>query len=126
MTKTDTSLLTGVSHLVLKVSDLDASVGWYRDALGLEEIRREPTGRYVGMRSASGLQVGLFAGGQRDNSGALDHIAFTVSDLDTLIAWADHLDAMGIAHESIKPNPFGHSIDLFDPDGNNLELVSEA
>jgi hypothetical protein len=26
----------------------------------------------------------------------------------------------------IKPNPFGHSIDLFDPDGNNLELVSEA
>ena len=33
---------------------------------------------------------------------------------------------MGIADESIKPNPFGQSIDLFDPDGNNLELVSEA
>jgi hypothetical protein len=43
--------------------------------------------------------VGLFTGGQRDNSGAHDHIAFTVSDLDTLTAWADHLDALGIAHE---------------------------
>jgi glyoxylase I family protein len=126
MPKTDTSLVTGVSHLVLKVSDLDASVAWYRDALGLEEYRREPTGRFVGMRATNGLQVGLFTGGQRDNSGALDHIAFTVSDLDTLAAWAEHLDSLGIAHEGIKPNPFGHSIDLFDPDGNNLELVSEA
>lgn len=125
MTKTDTSLLTGVSHLVLKVSDLDASVAWYRDALGLEAFRREPTG-LVGMRSASGFQVGLFTGGQPNNSGALDHIAFTVSDLDALTAWADHLTAIGIAHEGIKPNPFGHSIDLFDPDGNNIELVSEA
>jgi catechol 2,3-dioxygenase-like lactoylglutathione lyase family enzyme len=126
MTKLDTGLLTGVSHVVLKVSDLDASVAWYGNALGLEEYRREPTGRFAGMRSATGLQVGLFAGGLPNNSGALDHIAFTVSDLDTLTAWADHLTAIGIAHDGIKPNPFGHSIDLFDPDGNNLELVSEA
>jgi glyoxylase I family protein len=125
MARADMSLLTGVSHLVLKVSDLDASVVWYGNALGLEAFRREPT-RFVAMRSASGFQVGLFSGGQPNNSGALDHIAFTVSDLDALIAWADHLTAIGIAHEGIKPNPFGHSIDLFDPDGNNIELVSEA
>jgi glyoxylase I family protein len=85
-----------------------------------------PTGRYVGMRSATGFQVGLFTGGRPDNSGALDHIAFTVSDLETVTAWAEHLTAIGIAHEGIKPNPFGDSIDLFDPDGNNIELVSEG
>jgi len=126
MARTDTSLLTGVSHLVLKVSELDASVAWYTDALGLEEIRREPTGRFVGLCAANGFRVGLFAGGEPGNSGALDHIAFTVSDFGTLTAWADHLTEIGIAHEGIKPNPFGHSIDLFDPDGNNIELVSEA
>jgi glyoxylase I family protein len=126
VTKTDTSFLTGVSHVVLLVVDLDASVAWYGDALGLEEFRREPTGRFVGMRSATGMQLGLFVGGQPNNSGALDHIAFTVSDLDTLTAWADHLTDIGIAHEGIKPNPFGYSVDLFDPDGNNIELVAET
>ncbi len=126
MATSDTSPITGVSHLVLNVSDLDASVAWYTDALGLEEVRREPTGRFVGMRSASGFRVALFAGGRPDNPGALNHVAFTVSDLATLNAWADHLAAIGIAHEGIKPNPSGHSVDLFDPDGNNIELVSEV
>jgi catechol-2,3-dioxygenase len=126
MARTDTSLLTGVSHVVLRVSDLDASAAWYRDVLGLEEFRREPTGRFVGMRAASGLQVGLFAGGPSGSSGALDHLAFTVADLETLTAWADHLLAVGIAHEGVEPSSFGHSLDLFDPDGNNIELVSGA
>src|SRR6476619_1680605 len=93
------SPLTGLSHLVLNVSDLDASVAWYTDALGLEEFRRDPTGRFVGMRSAQGFQVALFTGGERDNPGALNHIAFTVADLDTLTSWVDHLAALGIAHE---------------------------
>jgi catechol-2,3-dioxygenase len=122
----NTSLVTGVSHLALKVSDLDASVAWYSEALNLEEFIREPTGRFVGMRSATGFQMALFTGGEPHNSGALDHIAFAVTDLDTLTSWADHLTAVGVAHEGIKPNPFGHSVDLFDPDGNNIELVSEA
>jgi catechol-2,3-dioxygenase len=122
--KADTSLVTGVSHVVLKVSDLDASVAWYRDALSLEEYRRDGD-RFVGLRAASGLRVVLFAGGPRGDSGALDHVAFAVPDLDTLTAWGDHLRAIGLAHEGVKPNPTGHSIDLFDPDGNNVELVSE-
>jgi lactoylglutathione lyase len=126
MAEPETSLVTGVSHLALKVSDLDVSVAWYRDALSLEEFVREPTGRFVGMRSASGFQIALFAGGTPDNSGALDHIAFAVKDLETLRSWVDHLTAIGVAHEGIKPNPLGQSVDLFDPDGNNIELVSES
>lgn len=125
MTLTETAPLTGLSHLVLNVSDIDASVAWYTNVLSLEEFRRDP-GRFVGMRSAGGqFQVALFAGGQRGNRGALDHIAFAVTDLDALTSWVAHLSAIGIAHEGIKPNPLGHSVDLFDPDGNNIELVSE-
>ena len=124
--KPETALVTGVSHLALKVSDLDASVTWYKDALSLEEFIREPSGRFVGLRSASGFQIALFTGGQPHNSGALDHVAFAVGDLDTLTSWVDHLTTIGVAHEGIKPNPLGHSVDLFDPDGNNIELVSEA
>jgi hypothetical protein len=36
------------------------------------------------------------------------------------------LTAIGIAQEGIEPNPFAHSSDLLDPDGNNIEPVSEA
>jgi catechol 2,3-dioxygenase-like lactoylglutathione lyase family enzyme len=121
-----TSLVTGVSHLALKVSDLDASVTWYTDALGLEEFVPEPSGRFVGMRSATGFSIALFAGGERGTSGALDHVAFAVTDLETLTAWVDHLTALGVPHEGIKANPRGQSVDLFDPDGNNIELISES
>jgi catechol 2,3-dioxygenase-like lactoylglutathione lyase family enzyme len=118
--------LMGLSHLVLRVSDLDASAAWYIEVLGLEEFRREPD-RYVGLRSASGtFRLGLLAGGEPNAGGALDHVALSVPGRDALDSWTAHLSALGVAHEGINPNPFGFSVDLFDPDGNNVELVSEA
>jgi catechol-2,3-dioxygenase len=121
----DTPPLEGLSHLQLHVSDLDASVAWYERALGLAQLRGE-AGRYVTLRSEAGrFRLVLSAGGRRDAAGALDHIAFAVSDLGALTAWCEHLTAIGIPHEGIKPNIAGHSVDLFDPDGNNIELVSE-
>ena len=118
--------LTGLSHLQFHVSDLDASVAWYQRALGLTELRGEP-GRYITLHSADGgFRLVLSTGGQPDDRGALDHIAFGVTDLAALTAWTEHLTAIGIAHEGIVPNIAGHSVDLFDPDGNNIELVYEG
>ena len=94
---------------------LYASVTWYTKALGLEGFRREP-GRYVGLRSAGApFLSGFSTGGRPDNPGALDHVTFPISDLDALTARADHLAAASIAHDGIKPNPYGHSAGLFDP-----------
>ncbi len=67
----------------------------------------------------------LSAGGSAGAPGALDHIALAISDIDALSAWCEHLTAIGIPHEGIKSNIAGRSVDLFDPDGNNIELVSE-
>jgi glyoxylase I family protein len=121
----DAPPIEGLSHVQLKVSDLDGSVAWYKRALGLTELRGEP-GRYVALQSASRrFRVVLSAGGRAGASGALDHIAFAISDMDALTEWCEHLTDIGIAHEGIKQNIAGHSVDLFDPDGNNIELVSE-
>lgn len=130
MELTTTSPLTGVSHLLLHVTDTDASATWYMRALGLEETSRQE-GRVVGLQSVDGsfrlgLKVGLATPAGPDGGGALDHVAFAVSDLGALHAWADHLTEIGIAHEGVKPNPLGFSVDLFDPDGINIELVSDA
>jgi catechol-2,3-dioxygenase len=114
-----------VSHVQLNVSDLDVSVAWYKRALGLTELRAEP-GRYVALQSASGpFRLVLSAGGSAGAGGALDHIALAISDSNALSAWCDHLTAIGISHEGIQENIAGRSVDLFDPDGNNIELISE-
>jgi catechol-2,3-dioxygenase len=121
----DAPPIDGLSHLQLNVSDLDASVAWYKQVLGLTELRSDP-GRYVALRSVSGrFRVVLSAGGRAGTPGALDHLALAVSDLNALSAWCEHLTAIGIPHEGIKSNIAGQSVDLFDPDGNNIELISE-
>jgi glyoxylase I family protein len=119
--------IDGLSHFQLNVSDLDASVAWYKRALGMRELRSQP-GRYVALQSPNGrLRVVLSTGEDRraGQTGALDHIAFAISDVGAFNAWCDHLTAIGIPHEGIKSNIAGHSIDLFDPDGNNIELINE-
>jgi catechol-2,3-dioxygenase len=121
----DAPPIDGLSHFQLNVSNLDASVAWYKAALGLTELRAEP-GQYVALRSIRGrFRLVLSAGGRAGNPGALDHVALAISDIDALTAWCEHLTAIGIAHEGIKSNIAGQSVDLFDPDGNNIELISE-
>ena len=123
----ETSPITGLSHVVFRTSDLDVAADWYRKALGLQEFQSEPD-RFVGLRSASGhFLVTLLPGGHPESHGALDHIAFSVTDFDALTAWSDNLTAIGISHEGVKVNPAGgHSLDLFDPDGNNIEFTSRT
>lgn len=121
----DAPPIEGLSHFQLKVSDLDASVAWYKRALGLTELRAAP-GHYVALQSGTGkFRVVLSAGGSAGAPGALDHIALAISDVGALSAWCEHLTDIGIPHEGIKSNIAGQSVDLFDPDGNNIELISE-
>ena len=121
----DAPPIEGLSHFQLKVSDLEASVTWYKRALGLSELRSDP-GHYVALQSGTGkFRVVLSAGGLAGAPGALDHIALAISDDDALRAWCEHLTAIDIHHEGIKSNIAGQSVDLFDPDGNNIELISE-
>jgi catechol 2,3-dioxygenase-like lactoylglutathione lyase family enzyme len=117
--------IEGLSHFQLKVSDLDASVAWYKRALGLTELRADP-GHYVALHSTTGrFRLVLSTGGIVGTPGALDHIALAVSDVDALSAWCEHLTDICISDEGITSNIAGQSVDLFDPDGNNIELVSE-
>jgi catechol-2,3-dioxygenase len=117
--------IDGLSHFQLNVADLHASVVWYTRALGLTELRSE-RGRYVALGSTTGrFRVVLSAGGRGGAPGALDHIALAVFDVGALGARCEHLTAIGVSHEGIKANVAGQSVDLFDPDGNNIELIIE-
>jgi catechol 2,3-dioxygenase-like lactoylglutathione lyase family enzyme len=119
---------TGISELVLEVSDLEAARRFYRDVLGFEETLygEGAEGRYwylVGETARLGLwteQVGL-AGGR---GGAHVHYAFNVADgeIDRL---KERIEAAGAEVEGpIQLGP-GRAIYVTDPDGNVVEFWSQ-
>jgi catechol-2,3-dioxygenase len=120
--------VTGLSELVLEVSDLEAARTFYRDLLGFEETLygegRE--GRYwylIGDTARLGLwtpQVGL-AGGR---GGAHVHFAFGVTDA-ALEELRERVVAAGVEVEGpIQLGP-SRAIYVTDPDGNVVEFWSQ-
>jgi catechol-2,3-dioxygenase len=116
---------TGMSHVELHVSDLDASAAWYEAAVGLTHLRTEP-GKFAILQPAGGgFRVALTTGRAADAHGELGHLALAVQSLEVLQAWAQHLNQVGVPHQGIRENKAGYSLDLFDPDGHEIELTFE-
>ena len=120
--------VTGISELVLEVSDLEDARRFYRDVLGFEETLygEGAEGRYwylVGQTARLGLwteQVGL-AGGR---GGAHVHYAFNVAD-EEIERLKERIEAAGADLEGpIQLGP-GRAIYVTDPDGNVVEFWSQ-
>jgi glyoxylase I family protein len=85
--------ITGVHHLALTVSDLERSVAWYRDHLGMDEVfaaSDDSVSFKVLLHPGSGWLMGLreYAKGGSDRFDefrtGLDHFAFQVADAGEL------------------------------------------
>jgi catechol-2,3-dioxygenase len=120
--------VSGISELVLEVSDLDRSREFYRDTLGLEETLygegRE--GRYwylIGDSARLGLwtpQTGL-AGGR---GGAHVHFALQLPR-EALDGIVERLRVRGAEVEGPIQLGADRAIYLTDPDGNVVELWTQ-
>jgi catechol-2,3-dioxygenase len=120
--------VSGISELVLEVSDLDVSCRFYRDVLGFEETeygegRDNRVWYLVGDSARLGLwtpQVGL-AGGR---GGAHVHFAFQLAreDLDPL---QERLEAAGAEVEGPIQLGADRAIYVMDPDGNVVEFWTQ-
>lgn len=111
-------------HLLLQCADLAASEKFYFDLLGMTLRKREEfrDGRpFVSTNEGLGLvqaEPGMPTGG------ALQHVCFTAADVDRL---AEAATAAG--HRIVRgpgPGPYGHTVYIEDPDGNEVELVEPA
>jgi catechol 2,3-dioxygenase len=125
----------GVGHVVLKVGDLERSLGFYCGALGLTEVARTDFGRGPMVFLSAGrhhhdiglLEVGADA--RRPGAGdiGLFHVALKIGDdLDVLRAARAHLDAAGVPIQWIGDHLVSQSIYVADPDGNTVELYVDA
>jgi catechol 2,3-dioxygenase-like lactoylglutathione lyase family enzyme len=117
--------LTGVSHLELYVSDLDASIAWYEAACGLSPRANQPEQVRVLQPDNASFRLVLRPGRAANAGGDFGHVAISVDSLESLQAWSRHLDEIGIAHKEIHEGPTGHTMDLVDPDGHDVELTYE-
>src|SRR5580700_5312159 len=133
-------VITGVHHVCLTVTDIDASMNWYQQLFRagrwpgrLPHYAREETGfAEMLVDTSTGLLIGLHH--HNANQGekfeeshtGLDHISFQVADRAALEAWIDWLDELNIGHTGIRRRPNGpYSTVVFrDPDNNQLEFAA--
>jgi catechol-2,3-dioxygenase len=121
-------------HIGLSVTDLDRSLEFYQDVLGLELIQRAdaPDRRFAFLGAGGRLFLTLW---QQSRAGfdphlaGLHHLAFQVPTLDAVEAAEAKLRARGQTprYDGVVPHREGaESAALFftDPDGIRLEIYS--
>jgi lactoylglutathione lyase len=118
-------------HTRYRVHDLEKTVSFYKDVLGLEEIRRHTSGRgsqLVFLKAAGSneeIEICKFDGSGPVMVGPdLTHLAFEVDNLET---FAKHAAAKGYPL-SDGPHPSsGGKIAFIDaPEGYEIELIEHA
>ena len=121
-------------HYGISVRDLGRSVDFYCDILGgivllpphsVDEFSFRRA--VISLSDSLGIDINEYA----MNTGeafdpvrtGLDHLAFSVSSYDALVAWADHLDANGVDCSPLRNvEGVGEAFDFQDPDGIPIEF----
>ena len=121
--------LRKIGHVVLNVTDLEVSVRFYTEVLGLLVSDRYPDsmvpGGMVFLRCNTDHHgVALVGGGRKGERSSLNHFAFEVGSLDEVFrarAWLrEH--GVPIVFEGRRRAGCQVAVEFTDPDGNNLEI----
>ena len=121
--------LQQIDHVALSVTDLEKSVAWYQEVLGLERRYREAWGNYPVMLCAGSTCVALFPSGRDELSGRASNDRPIIRHLAFRATYADLLEAEKCLKERGIPFEFqnhgiAHSIYFADLDGHQLEITT--
>ncbi len=117
-------------HAMVRVRDLDASLRFYRDGLGLRETRRRdyPDGRftlvYLAAPDNPQAEIELTWNYDAEDYGSarnFGHLAFAVDDIYVL---CEHLQGMGVSIN--RPPRDGHMAFVRSPDAISIELLQRG
>jgi len=117
----------GVDHIVVKCSDIEASLRWYRDQLGLREERvgewRAGSAPFPSVRVSDDFVIDLFDASPSGSN--LDHFCLvTARETVDAVAGDDRFDVVDGPGERWGAHGVGWSVYVTDPDGNVVELRS--
>lgn len=125
--------IKGICHFGLSVSDLDESVHFYREVLGLKLSERREQDAFFQIGSDDVLALIQYPGGAerfdvemrpKNRGKAFTHFGLTAESVDSVFAFQDHLRSMGVkvvkeAYERWD----GASLYFLDPNGYTLEFI---
>lgn len=117
--------ITALDHIVLVCSDVERTLAWYCDLLGLEPVRvdewRRGDAPFPSVRVDVGTIIDLIAGEPID--GRLDHVCLVVepTDLDAIAASGEFTVVDGPGRR-FGARGDGTSLYVRDPDGTIVEL----
>ena len=124
---------TGVAHVGLTVSNLDASIAWYQKVLD-GQVVFQMGGPGESLRSAGLVTNGLLIAlnqhaaaqpGDRFNETrtGLDHLSFACPNRAALEEWQARLDENGVTNSGIN-DTYAHVLVFRDPDNIQLEFFA--
>jgi lactoylglutathione lyase len=117
-------------HAMVRVRDLEASLRFYRDGLGLVETRRKdvPAGRftlvYLAAPASPDSEIELTWNYDDEDYGSarnFGHLAFAVEDI---YATCEHLQALGVV--IARPPRDGRMAFVRSPDRVSIELLQDG
>jgi glyoxylase I family protein len=127
--------VSGIHHVSVTVTDIERSVPWYSDLLGLTKLMEESHPDGTGYAVVLGkpdwsMCVGLHTHPTNERERfsesrtGLDHIGFMVSGRAELDAWESKLTDLGVEHSPVNDQG-GYAVLVFrDPDNIQLEFMS--
>ncbi len=117
----------GLDHIVLNVADVECSLAWYVDLIGLEPLRvdlwRRGQAPFPSVRVDPGTIIDLVRG---DRTGTnMDHLCLVVTrlDIDAIVTDTRFTVVDGPARR-YGARGDGWSVYVNDPDGNTVEFRS--
>ena len=124
-----------VHHVTAIAADLERTIGFYRDVLGLGIVQDgpsddDPRARHVWFATPEGALVTFMEYPQLPapviGPGATHHFALVVESAEELAGWRDYLRGRGIETSDVLDRGALRSLYLRDPDGHVVELATRG
>ena len=121
-----------IQHAVFNVRDVEVSMKWYAEVLGMEVVSYSPE-RKAAFMSFGGEHhnIALFQWADNDemvqpNHVGLNHLALEAEGGEKdLHAFYERLQRLGVRIDRLTDHVISHSVYFFDPDGNRLEIFAD-
>jgi len=130
--------IAGIHHLTLICTNLERTVAFYRDLLGMRIVKQtlnqdDPNARHLffgDFEGSPGTVITCFEYPQMEvgavGAGSTHHFALAVSSAEELEGWRQYLMSRGVPCTEILDRTYFRSLYLRDPDGHIVELATSG